>query len=121
MTGTSTAWRVLRWFAALLLAVDLLGSLAYVATVNAWHDGVGNDLGSAVLLGLPYGVVGLLITVRRPHVPIGWLLLVTGALWSQGAWTVWPRHIAATGGHVLCELRPLQRGLEDVFFSLTAA
>jgi len=29
--------------------------------------------------------------------------------------------IAATGGHVLCELRPLQRGLEDVFFSLTAA
>jgi ABC-2 type transport system ATP-binding protein len=29
--------------------------------------------------------------------------------------------VAATGGHVLCELRPLQRGLEDVFFSLTAA
>jgi ABC-2 type transport system ATP-binding protein len=29
--------------------------------------------------------------------------------------------IAATGGHVLVELRPLQRGLEDVFFSLTAA
>jgi ABC-2 type transport system ATP-binding protein len=29
--------------------------------------------------------------------------------------------IAATGGHVLSELRPLQRGLEDVFFSLTAA
>jgi ABC-2 type transport system ATP-binding protein len=29
--------------------------------------------------------------------------------------------IAATGGHVLTELRPLQRGLEDVFFSLTAA
>jgi ABC-2 type transport system ATP-binding protein len=29
--------------------------------------------------------------------------------------------VAATGGHVLSELRPLQRGLEDVFFSLTAA
>jgi ABC-2 type transport system ATP-binding protein len=29
--------------------------------------------------------------------------------------------VAATGGHVLTELRPLQRGLEDVFFSLTAA
>ena len=21
-------------------------------------------------------------------------------MWSQGAWTVWPRHIAATGGHI---------------------
>jgi ABC-2 type transport system ATP-binding protein len=29
--------------------------------------------------------------------------------------------VAAAGGHVLTELRPLQRGLEDVFFSLTAA
>jgi ABC-2 type transport system ATP-binding protein len=29
--------------------------------------------------------------------------------------------VAAAGGHVLSELRPLQRGLEDVFFSLTAA
>jgi ABC-2 type transport system ATP-binding protein len=29
--------------------------------------------------------------------------------------------VAATGGHVLSELRPLERGLEDVFFSLTAA
>ena len=29
--------------------------------------------------------------------------------------------VAAAGGHVLTDLRPLQRGLEDVFFSLTAA
>jgi ABC-2 type transport system ATP-binding protein len=29
--------------------------------------------------------------------------------------------VAAAGNHVLSELRPLQRGLEDVFFSLTAA
>ena len=29
--------------------------------------------------------------------------------------------VAAAGGHVLSELRPRQRGLEDVFFSLTAA
>src|SRR3954447_24476859 len=29
--------------------------------------------------------------------------------------------VAAAGGHVLSELRPMQRGLEDVFFSLTAA
>jgi len=42
-------------------------------------------------------------------------LVVTGASSSDvGA-------VAAAGGHVLSELRPLQRGLEDVFFSLTAA
>jgi ABC-2 type transport system ATP-binding protein len=42
-------------------------------------------------------------------------LVVTGASPSAvGA-------VAAAGGHVLSELRPLQRGLEDVFFSLTAA
>jgi ABC-2 type transport system ATP-binding protein len=29
--------------------------------------------------------------------------------------------VAAAGAHVLSDLRPLQRGLEDVFFSLTAA
>ena len=45
----------------------------------------------------------------------GGALVVTGA--SPSAVGV----IAATGGHVLVELRPLQRGLEDVFFSLTAA
>jgi ABC-2 type transport system ATP-binding protein len=42
-------------------------------------------------------------------------LVVTGAAAGDvGA-------VAAAGGHVLSELRPLQRGLEDVFFSLTAA
>ena len=41
-------------------------------------------------------------------------LVVTGASSSDvGA-------VAAAGGHALSELRPLQRGLEDVFFSLTA-
>jgi ABC-2 type transport system ATP-binding protein len=29
--------------------------------------------------------------------------------------------VAAIGGHVLTDLRPLQRGIEDVFFSLTTA
>ena len=42
-------------------------------------------------------------------------LIVAGATTSQvGA-------VAAAGGHVLTDLRPLQRGLEDVFFALTAA
>jgi ABC-2 type transport system ATP-binding protein len=45
----------------------------------------------------------------------GGALVVTGASPSDVG------VIAATGGHVLVELGPLQRGLEDVFFSLTAA
>jgi hypothetical protein len=100
VTGTSAGWRALRWFLSVLLAFDVVGPLVYVALVHGWHDGVGDDIGSALLLGLSYGIVGLLIASRRPQVPIGWLLLGTGALWSQGAWTVWPRHIAATGGHL---------------------
>jgi ABC-2 type transport system ATP-binding protein len=44
-----------------------------------------------------------------------------GALVVSGASASDVGAVAAAGGHVLSELRPLQRGLEDVFFSLTAA
>src|SRR3954464_15036661 len=44
-----------------------------------------------------------------------------GALVVTGASAGDVGAVAAAGGHVLSELRPLQRGLEDVFFSLTAA
>jgi ABC-2 type transport system ATP-binding protein len=44
-----------------------------------------------------------------------------GALVVSGATPGDVGAVAAAGGHVLYELRPLQRGLEDVFFSLTAA
>jgi ABC-2 type transport system ATP-binding protein len=44
-----------------------------------------------------------------------------GALVVSGATPADVGAVAAAGGHVLTELRPLQHGLEDVFFSLTAA
>jgi ABC-2 type transport system ATP-binding protein len=44
-----------------------------------------------------------------------------GALVVSGASPTDVGAVAAAGGHVLSELGPLQRGLEDVFFSLTAA
>jgi ABC-2 type transport system ATP-binding protein len=44
-----------------------------------------------------------------------------GALVVSGATPGDVGAVAAAGGHVLSDLRPLQRGLEDVFFSLTAA
>ena len=60
---------------------------------------------------------------RRTWSPRG--LAVTpgddGALVVPGASPADVGAVAAAGGHVLTELRPLQRGLEDVFFSLTAA
>jgi ABC-2 type transport system ATP-binding protein len=46
---------------------------------------------------------------------------VDGGLVVSGASAGDVGAVAAAGGHVLSELRPLQRGLEDVFFSLTAA
>jgi ABC-2 type transport system ATP-binding protein len=44
-----------------------------------------------------------------------------GALVVSGASPADVGAVAAAGGHALTDLRPLQRGLEDVFFSLTAA
>jgi ABC-2 type transport system ATP-binding protein len=44
-----------------------------------------------------------------------------GALVVTGATPPDVGAVAAAGGHVLTDLRPLQRGLEDVFFSLTTA
>jgi ABC-2 type transport system ATP-binding protein len=44
-----------------------------------------------------------------------------GALVVAGATPGDVGAVAAAGGHVLTDLRPLQRGLEDVFFSLTTA
>jgi ABC-2 type transport system ATP-binding protein len=44
-----------------------------------------------------------------------------GALVVAGASPSDVGTVAAAGGHVLTDLRPLRRGLEDVFFSLTAA
>jgi ABC-2 type transport system ATP-binding protein len=44
-----------------------------------------------------------------------------GALVVAGASASDVGTVAAAGGHVLSDLRPLQRGLEDVFFSLTTA
>ncbi|MCZ2858677.1 ABC transporter ATP-binding protein [Blastococcus sp. VKM Ac-2987] len=44
-----------------------------------------------------------------------------GALVVAGASPAAVGAVAAAGGHVLVDLRPAQRGLEDVFFQLTAA
>jgi ABC-2 type transport system ATP-binding protein len=44
-----------------------------------------------------------------------------GALLVAGAEPAEVFAIAAAGGHVLTELRPTERGLEDLFFQLTAA
>jgi ABC-2 type transport system ATP-binding protein len=44
-----------------------------------------------------------------------------GTLMVAGASTSDVGAVAAAGGHVLSELRAQTRGLEDVFFSLTAA
>jgi ABC-2 type transport system ATP-binding protein len=43
-----------------------------------------------------------------------------GALAVSGATAEQVGRIAAAGGHVLTDLRPADRGLEDLFFQLTA-
>jgi hypothetical protein len=99
MSSSRTTARALRRVGIALLAADFVGVTVYSFAVGAWQAH-GGELVSSMVLGGTYGAVGALIATRRPEVPIGWLLLGCGVLWSVGLWTVWPEHIADTGGRL---------------------
>ncbi|HET7311585.1 MAG TPA: hypothetical protein VFJ17_09690 [Mycobacteriales bacterium] len=100
MVPTGTAARALRAAGIAVLVANLLGVTVYAFAAHTWSGHGGAGLASSVILAGAYGVVGVLIASRRPDVPIGWLLLFCGALWSVGLWNVWPQHIVDTGGRL---------------------
>ncbi|MDQ2853331.1 MAG: adenylate/guanylate cyclase domain-containing protein [Chloroflexota bacterium] len=63
------------------LVIGLIVGAIALALMGAIHP-----LG--IVLFLPYAVVGAVLAVRRPHNPIGWLLIATGSSFLVG--TVWP-------------------------------
>jgi signal transduction histidine kinase len=84
--------RVLAWtiFAVGVASPVVAGWLAWltrdaIASGTGWTG--GSSLGEAALFSLailPFPVVGLLIALRRPDNPIGWLLLAIGSVWFLG-------------------------------------
>src|SRR4051812_17278851 len=100
MTGTSARWRALRAAAVAVLGFNVVGVLVYTTAVGAWPLAQQKDMLGGLFLATVYGFVGVVIVLRRPSVPMGWLLLACGALWSGGVWTIWAQHVVDTGGHL---------------------
>lgn len=100
MSPTGTSARVLRGAGIALLALNVLGVTVYAFAADTWSGHGGAGLASSMILAGTYGAVGALIASRRPQVPIGWLLLFCGVLWSAGLWNVWPQHIVDSGGRL---------------------
>lgn len=100
MVPTGVGARVLRVAGIALLLLNILGVTVYAFVADTWTGHGGPGLASSVVLAGSYGAVGAAIVSRRPNVPIGWLLLLCGVLWSAGLWNVWPQHIVDTGGRL---------------------
>jgi hypothetical protein len=93
-TRTVLAWLL---FAATFgcLAAGLAVALALVRplTLAVLAEGA---LAAALYLG--FAVLGLVITLRRPGNPIGWLLAASGLVWSLNVpGEAWASNLAATG------------------------
>ena len=96
----SSSLRVLRASACAEAAVGL-AVIAASAVYTAGHP-TARSHNLALLLGngtlsASFMAVGLLLALRRPRLPIGWLLLLAGLLWSSGCLVVWPHHLVASG------------------------
>jgi hypothetical protein len=85
MTSRGTAW--LTWSLAALSVAMFVGSVALWVLARSTHVPsswganltVGGLLGGVLFLAFP--LVGALIASKRPHNPIGWILLADGLLW----------------------------------------
>jgi len=110
-----------------LLSSHLLGEVEHtvdrllvIGNGRIVADGpVSSLLGSDGVTVRAFDTAGLAGDLARAGYPV--TPGADGALVVSGASAADVGAVAAAGGHVLSELRPLQRGLEDVFFSLTAA
>ncbi|HET7529518.1 MAG TPA: histidine kinase N-terminal 7TM domain-containing protein [Mycobacteriales bacterium] len=73
-----------RAIAAALSAVSVAGWVAGVAITVGWGSGWGGvpDALGGELFGLPFVLVGLVVTVRRPEHPIGWGFAAAGLCFS---------------------------------------
>ena len=99
----SSSLRVLRVSACAEALVGLAVIAASVGYTAAHSTARSHNI--ALLLGngtlsASFMAVGLLLALRRPRLPIGWLLLLAGLFWSSGCLVVWPHHLVASGQRV---------------------
>ena len=113
--SSRTATRV-AWGTGVLCAALLASSLVFLALDSRAIDSVGTaQLAWYLNVGIA-GVLGVLITTRRPRNPIGWLLLAIAASnavyllgnfiaihallagTSPRSWAEWPAWLTSVGG-----------------------
>ena len=94
-TRTMLAWS--SWLAtfgccAAGLVVELVGTRPLTAA------GLAEGAASALAFPLGYASVGLVLALRRPANPIGWLFAASGLLWSLLIpWDVWIGQLLRAG------------------------
>ena len=89
MSSRTAAW--LAWSLAALSVIMFIAAIALhvlarsLDSAGEWSalGAVGQVLGFLPFLAFP--LVGALVASRRPHNPVGWILLADGLLWTFGA------------------------------------
>jgi hypothetical protein len=85
-------WLVTFGCCAAGLVVELIGTRPLTAA------GLANGAAVALSFPLGYASVGLVLSLRRPVNPIGWLFAASGLLWSLWIpWDVWIAQLLRTG------------------------
>jgi hypothetical protein len=85
-------WLVTFGCCAAGLVVELVGTRPLTAA------GLADGAAVALLFPLGYASVGLILTLRRPANPIGWLFAASGLLWSLWIpWDVWIGQLLRAG------------------------
>jgi hypothetical protein len=76
-------------------------AVTFPIVVALAHEWSISDVATPLIVELPYAAVGLVIAYRRPHNPVGWLLLASGTIplvasnANEYAWVVYgPQHRA---------------------------
>jgi hypothetical protein len=107
--GRKTVLAWLGWLATLACcAGGLLATLLWARPLT--FDTLGQVAVPTLTLQLGLATVGLVLALRRPHNPIGWLYVATGLVWSlQAPWAPWIDHLVHSG-----QLLPLAAQLAAV-------
>jgi hypothetical protein len=97
VSGAQRLARVVACLGAAAGVSVVVASIGYALSVSHVSGHAALGLAGNAWLSLSFMVVGLLLALRRPKLPIGWLLLLAGVSWSSGCLTVWPHHLVDTG------------------------
>jgi hypothetical protein len=89
------AWSL--WLATLgCCAAGLVATLIWTRPLTAAV--IAQAVAEALALRLSFATIGLILTLRRPANPIGWLYAAAGLVWSlEVPWVPWVERLVASG------------------------